>query len=72
MERRALPEQASRGHQSSDRFRMSRGVGIALLMLCMGLAMASPVLGQGAGASIEGTLRADATIEVHHRMGHLT
>ena len=57
MERRALPEQASRGHQSSDRFRMSRGVGIALLMLCMGLAMASPVLGQGAGASIEGTLR---------------
>ena len=57
MERRALPEQASRGYQSSDRFRMSRGVGIALLMLCMGLAMASPVLGQGAGASIEGTLR---------------
>ena len=38
-------------------FRLIQGVGIALLMVCITIPVASPVLGQGAGASIEGTLR---------------
>ena len=56
MERRALLEKMSR-HRSRNRFRTIRGACTALLMLCIGLSMASPVLGQGAGASIQGTLK---------------
>ncbi len=56
MEPRALLEKMSR-HRSRNRFRTIRGACTALLMLCIGLSMASPVLGQGAGASIQGTLK---------------
>jgi Carboxypeptidase regulatory-like domain len=47
------------GHHSKDwfRFRGLHWVGTTLVLLCMGLSVVSPVLGQGAGASIEGTLK---------------
>src|SRR5262245_18467131 len=56
MDRRAQREQIPSRFRSLVRFHACRGIGMALLMLCTGLPLASPALGQ-IGASIEGTLK---------------